>query len=127
MASPANDRSVSRGKLQLKVKLVFLLVDPLTQLNALKLTTFCPPFSFVEKAKRLNYRCRSFAKLCEIDDKYKILRPGYAVVDCGAAPGSWSQVAVHRCNADGALADQAKGIVIGCDLLPIFPYKVAVH
>lgn len=80
---------------------------------------------YVEKAKMLSYRCRSFAKLCEIDDKYKILRPGYAVVDCGAAPGSWSQVAVHRCNSDGKDPDKPKGTVIGIDLLPIFPFKVS--
>lgn len=80
---------------------------------------------YVQKAKMLSYRCRSYAKLCEIDDKYKILRPGYAVVDCGAAPGSWSQVAVHRCNADGAVEGKPKGTVIGIDLLPIFPFKVS--
>ena len=82
---------------------------------------------YVEKAKMLNYRCRSYAKLCEIDDKFKVLRPGYAVVDCGAAPGSWSQVAVHRCNADASLEGKPVGTVIGVDLLPIFPFKVSFH
>lgn len=80
---------------------------------------------YVEKAKMLSYRCRSFAKLCEIDDKFRILRPGYAVVDCGAAPGSWSQVAVHRCNANGSEEGKPVGTVIGIDLLPIFPFQVS--
>lgn len=79
---------------------------------------------YVEKARMSNFRCRSAFKLIEIDDKYRILKPGYAVVDCGAAPGSWSQVAVQRCNADGAVAGKPEGMVIGVDLLPIYPFKV---
>ena len=46
-------------------------------------------------------RCRSAFKLIEIDDSFNILAPGHCVVDCGAAPGSWTQVAVHRVNATG--------------------------
>jgi len=46
-------------------------------------------------------RCRSAFKLIEIDDKFSLLAPGHCVVDCGAAPGSWTQVAVHRVNATG--------------------------
>lgn len=56
---------------------------------------------FVKAAHAQNYRCRSAFKLLEIDDKHKILRPGLSVVDCGAAPGAWSQVAVKRVNATG--------------------------
>ena len=51
---------------------------------------------YVKMAKLSNYRCRSAFKLLEIDDKYKILKPGYRIIDCGAAPGSWTQVAVER-------------------------------
>lgn len=79
---------------------------------------------YVEKARMNNYRCRSSFKLLEIDDKYRILKPGYTVVDCGAAPGSWSQVAVQRCNSDGNTEGKSQGIVIGVDLLPIYPVKV---
>lgn len=82
---------------------------------------------YVEKAKMLHYRCRSFAKLVEIDDKYGILRPGFNVVDCGAAPGSWSQVAVYRCNADAQIPGKPVGTVVGLDLLPIFPFKVYTY
>lgn len=56
---------------------------------------------FVKAAHVQNYRCRSAFKLLEIDDKHKILTPGLSVVDCGAAPGAWSQVAVKRVNATG--------------------------
>ena len=51
---------------------------------------------YVKKSFVENYRCRSAFKLIEIDDKYKILQPGHVVVDLGAAPGSWCQVAVKR-------------------------------
>jgi len=56
---------------------------------------------FVKAAKQQHYRCRSAFKLLEIDDKLHILRPGLSVLDCGAAPGAWSQVAVERVNALG--------------------------
>lgn len=54
---------------------------------------------YVKKAKYLSYRARSAFKLLEINGKYRILRPGHIVVDLGAAPGSWSQVAVQAVNA----------------------------
>jgi len=57
---------------------------------------------YIQKAREESYRCRSAYKLMEIDDKFHILRPGYMVLDCGSAPGSWSQVAVRRVNADSA-------------------------
>jgi 23S rRNA (uridine2552-2'-O)-methyltransferase len=46
-------------------------------------------------------RCRSAFKLIEIDERFNLLSPGQCVVDCGAAPGSWTQVAAHRVNATG--------------------------
>ncbi|XP_076122883.1 rRNA methyltransferase 2, mitochondrial [Alosa pseudoharengus] len=76
---------------------------------------------FVKAAHVQNYRCRSAFKLLEIDDKHKILRPGFSVVDCGAAPGAWSQVAVQRVNATGENPEQPCGFVIGVDLLHIAP------
>lgn len=56
---------------------------------------------YVKKAQAESYRCRSAFKLTEIDDKHKILKPGQVVIDCGAAPGSWCQVAVQRVNSAG--------------------------
>ena len=51
---------------------------------------------YVKKARTENYRCRSAFKLLEIDAKFRLLGPGKVVIDCGAAPGSWTQVAVEK-------------------------------
>ncbi|KAH9487921.1 Multidrug resistance-associated protein 1 [Bulinus truncatus] len=56
---------------------------------------------FVKQAGIENYRCRSAYKLKEINERFSILAPGHTVIDCGAAPGSWSQVAVQYVNATG--------------------------
>jgi len=56
---------------------------------------------YVIKSKLASYRSRSAFKLIEIDDRFKFLKPGSRVVDCGAAPGGWTQVAVERVNALG--------------------------
>ncbi|XP_062555462.1 rRNA methyltransferase 2, mitochondrial [Armigeres subalbatus] len=80
---------------------------------------------YVEKAKMLNYRCRSAFKLLEIDQKYSIIKPGHTVIDCGASPGSWSQLAVQQSNADCSKPNKPKGMVIGVDLLQIYPIEHA--
>lgn len=51
---------------------------------------------YVKCASEDGYRCRSAYKLLEINDKLQLIRPGSVVIDCGAAPGSWSQVAAER-------------------------------
>jgi len=67
---------------------------------------------YVARAKREGFRSRAAFKLKEIDDKYKLLKPGMAVIDLGAAPGGWSQIAARRVgSADG------KGRVVAIDLL----------
>ena len=67
---------------------------------------------YVTKARREGYRSRAAFKLIEIDDKYHLLKPGMTVVDLGAAPGGWSQVAAKRVGAaDG------KGKVVAIDVL----------
>nr|CAH7714306.1 unnamed protein product [Callosobruchus chinensis] len=76
---------------------------------------------YVEKAKSMQLRCRSAFKLIEIDDRFKIFNPGDIVVDCGASPGSWTQVAVKRVNADGKLAEAPKGKVVAIDKQHIYP------
>uniref|UniRef100_A0AC11EFL9 Mitochondrial rRNA methyltransferase 2 n=1 Tax=Ovis aries TaxID=9940 RepID=A0AC11EFL9_SHEEP len=58
---------------------------------------------FVKAAKVESYRCRSAFKLLEMNERHQILRPGLRVLDCGAAPGAWSQVAVQRVNAAGTV------------------------
>ncbi|XP_063284993.1 rRNA methyltransferase 2, mitochondrial [Pelobates fuscus] len=81
---------------------------------------------YVKAAHRNNYRCRSAFKLLEIDEKYKILLPGHHVIDCGAAPGAWSQVAVEKVNSLGEDLKASVGFVIGLDLLHISPLEGAV-
>ena len=67
---------------------------------------------YVAKAKAQGYRSRAAFKLLEIDDKYRLLKPGMTVVDLGAAPGGWSQIAAKRVgSADG------KGKIVAIDLL----------
>ncbi|KAL1464596.1 hypothetical protein WDU94_004226 [Cyamophila willieti] len=81
---------------------------------------------YVQKAKMENYRCRSAFKLLEINSKVKMLHPGMKVLDCGAAPGSWSQVAVKLVNSNGDDTKKPKGLVISVDKLPIYPIDGAV-
>lgn len=66
--------------------------------------------AYVKKARDEGYRSRAAYKLLEIDAKEKLLRPGAVVLDLGAAPGGWSQVAAKK----GAK-------VVAIDLLPMAP------
>jgi 23S rRNA (uridine2552-2'-O)-methyltransferase len=71
---------------------------------------------YVAQAKREGYRSRAAYKLIEIDDKHGLLKPGQTVVDLGAAPGGWSQVAAKRVGAaDGQ--GKSKGRVVAIDVL----------
>jgi 23S rRNA (uridine2552-2'-O)-methyltransferase len=67
---------------------------------------------YVAQARRDGFRSRAAYKLIEIDDKHHFLKPGITVVDLGAAPGGWSQVAAKRVGAPGG-----KGRVVAIDLL----------
>jgi 23S rRNA (uridine2552-2'-O)-methyltransferase len=69
---------------------------------------------YVARAKREGFRSRAAYKLAEIDDKLHFLKAGATVVDLGAAPGGWSQVAAQRVGAA-----QKKGRVVAIDLLPM--------
>src|SRR5215216_96147 len=64
---------------------------------------------YVARAKREGYRSRAAFKLTEIDDKYRVLKKGARVVDLGAAPGGWSQVAAKRIGE--------RGHIVAIDLL----------
>ena len=68
---------------------------------------------YVARAKREGYRSRAAFKLLEIDEKFHILKPGQKIVDLGAAPGGWSQIAAQRVGP--------KGRIVGIDLLPVDP------
>lgn len=71
---------------------------------------------YVKRAKMENYRARSAFKLIEIDDRFKIFKPGQMVIDCGCAPGAWSQVATKRINARKVDPCSPVGKVIAIDL-----------
>jgi 23S rRNA (uridine2552-2'-O)-methyltransferase len=68
---------------------------------------------YVARAKREGFRSRAAYKLAEIDDKYHLLKSGARVVDLGAAPGGWSEIAAHRVGTSGR--------VVALDLLDMKP------
>jgi len=68
---------------------------------------------YVQRARKEGYRSRSAYKLTEIDERDKLLRTGQVIVDLGAAPGGWSQVAARRVGAAGK--------VVAIDLLEMDP------
>ncbi len=72
---------------------------------------------FVASARRLGYRSRAAFKLIQLDDRFHLLRPGARVVDLGAAPGGWTQVAVARAKG---------GRVVGVDAAAMEPVAGAV-
>jgi 23S rRNA (uridine2552-2'-O)-methyltransferase len=71
---------------------------------------------YVARAKREGFRSRAAYKLAEIDDKHRFLKAGGKVVDLGAAPGGWAQVAAKRVRAG-----EGGGHVVAIDLLDIDP------
>lgn len=77
---------------------------------------------YVAEARRHGYRSRSAFKLLEIDRKLRILKPGQRVVDLGAAPGGWTQVAVASV---GSLDHRQGGSVLAVDLNAWTPVKGA--
>jgi 23S rRNA (uridine2552-2'-O)-methyltransferase len=68
---------------------------------------------YVARAKREGYRSRAAFKLAEIDDKFHLLKTGARVVDLGAAPGGWSEVAARRVGSSGK--------VVALDILDMKP------
>src|SRR5947209_12058112 len=71
---------------------------------------------YVARAKREGFRARAAFKLAEIDDRHRFLKPGARVVDLGAAPGSWSQLAATRVGAV-----EQKGRVLAVDRSEMAP------
>ena len=68
---------------------------------------------YVAEARRLGYRSRAAFKLIELDERFRLLRPGRRVVDLGCAPGGWTQVAVARVGRHGT--------VVGIDVAETAP------
>lgn len=73
---------------------------------------------YVVAAQRDGYRSRAVYKLQEIDDKYKLLKPGMRIIDLGAAPGGWSQLCAKRVKAS-----KTDGQVIAVDLQEMDPVQ----
>jgi 23S rRNA (uridine2552-2'-O)-methyltransferase len=76
---------------------------------------------YVQAAQRAGWRSRAAFKLIELDDRHRLLRPGARVVDLGAAPGGWTQVAARRIGADSG-----KGRLVAVDVLEMAPVPGAV-
>lgn len=74
-----------------------------------------PKDAFYRKAKREGYRSRAAYKLLELNRRFRVIKPGDRVVDLGAAPGGWLQVAAELAGP--------KGKVVGVDLQPITPFR----
>jgi len=70
---------------------------------------------YYKKSKKEDYRSRASFKLSQLDKKYKIIKKGTAVVDLGASPGGWSQVALEKVGEEG--------LVLGVDLQKIKPFR----
>jgi len=71
---------------------------------------------YVAEAKKRGYRSRAAFKLLQLDDQVRFLKPGARVVDLGAAPGGWTQVAVERVKPE-----RSGGRVLGIDITPVAP------
>ena len=67
---------------------------------------------YVAEAKKRGYRSRAAFKLLQLDDQFRFLKPDARIVDLGAAPGGWTQVAVERAK---------RGTVVGLDFVPMAP------
>ena len=77
---------------------------------------------YVADARRLGLRSRAAFKLLQLDERFHLLAPGKRVVDLGAAPGGWTQVAVARVSPPG----KTQGRVVAVDLSPMDPVPGAI-
>jgi len=107
------ERGGGRGERDLKVRLRTGKGRSLSQRLWLERQLNDP---YVARAKREGYRSRAAYKLIEMDDKYRFLKSGGRVVDLGAAPGGWSQIAAKRVGAE-----DGRGRVVAIDLLEMAP------
>lgn len=74
--------------------------------------------TYYRRAKREHYASRAAYKLMQIDDRFGLMKPGNAIIDLGAAPGGWVQVAAER--------SQPGGLVIAVDMRPVATVRGAV-
>ncbi len=112
-SSPHSRKPSGRGARKLKVRVKKARGKTTSQVRWLQRQLNDP---FVQEAKRRGYRSRAAFKLIGIDDKFHILRPGGRIIDLGATPGGWSQVAAQRTRAD-----KGEGRVVAIDLHSVDP------
>ena len=116
--TPTGKNTSGRGQRELKVKVKSARGRKLSSTRWLQRQLNDP---YVKRAKAEGYRGRAAFKIMELDDKYRFLVPGARVVDLGAAPGGWCQVAVKRVNALGEKSGKAVGTILGVDLQEMEP------
>lgn len=116
--TPSGKNTSGRGQRDLKVKVKTARGRKPSSTRWLQRQLNDP---YVKRARAEGYRGRAAYKIIELDDKYRFLVPGARVVDLGAAPGGWSQVAVRRVNAFGDRSGKAQGSVLGIDLQDMEP------
>jgi 23S rRNA (uridine2552-2'-O)-methyltransferase len=78
---------------------------------------------YVKQAKIDGYRARAAYKLKEIDETFKLIKPGHVVVDLGSTPGAWSQYVRRRLSPTGAAVGALNGTIIALDILPMDPVE----
>jgi 23S rRNA (uridine2552-2'-O)-methyltransferase len=78
---------------------------------------------YVKQAQKEGYRARAAYKLSEIDEQFKLLRPGQLVVDLGSTPGAWSQYIRRKFAAGGAAVGELNGRIVALDILPMEPIE----
>ena len=74
---------------------------------------------YVQAAQKDGYRARAAYKLKEIDETFKLIKPGHIVVDLGCAPGAWSQYLRRKLSPSGNSVGAINGTIISLDLLPM--------
>jgi 23S rRNA (uridine2552-2'-O)-methyltransferase len=78
---------------------------------------------YVKQAKVDGFRARAAYKLKEIDETFKLIKPGHVVVDLGSAPGAWSQYVRRRLSPTGAAVGALNGTIIALDILHMEPIE----
>ncbi|MBB3995837.1 23S rRNA (uridine2552-2'-O)-methyltransferase [Sulfitobacter undariae] len=116
--TPTGKNTSGRGQRDLKVKVKSARGRTTSSTRWLQRQLNDP---YVKRAKAEGYRGRAAFKIMELDDKYRFLVPGARIVDLGAAPGGWCQVAVKRSNILGEKSGKAVGTILAIDLQEMEP------
>jgi len=116
--TPTGKNTSGRGQRELKVKVKSARGRTTSSTRWLQRQLNDP---YVKRAQSEGYRGRAAYKIMELDDKFRFLVPGARIVDLGAAPGGWCQVAVKRSNVLGERGGKAVGTILGIDLQDMEP------